>query len=234
MKCAIMQPTYLPWAGYFNLISMVDCFVFLDDVQFEKQSWQSRNRILLQGSQHLLAVPIEKAALSTVINKIKISERRGNWRRKHWMTLVSAYRKALFGKQLLELLEPFYNSDYNETNLSCLNQNIIKGIAQSLGINTCFINASSMCISGERTIRLISICKKLMANIYLSPLGSTNYLEADGFSEQREVALEFQSFTPYPYVQYGAIEYISHLSIVDVIANIGMDNARKYIMGLQP
>ena len=60
MRCAIMQPTYLPWAGYFNLISQVDRFVFLDDVQFEKQSWQTRNRILLQGEECLISVPVRK------------------------------------------------------------------------------------------------------------------------------------------------------------------------------
>lgn len=56
MKCGIMQPTYLPWSGYFNLISSVDIFVFLDDIQFNRRSWQTCNRVLLRGEEYMLSV----------------------------------------------------------------------------------------------------------------------------------------------------------------------------------
>ena len=75
-----MQPTYLPWEGYFNLISKADKFIFLDDVQFVKQSWQSRNYILSSNGKLLLSIPIKKHDLSTNINKIKINDNQ-NWRK---------------------------------------------------------------------------------------------------------------------------------------------------------
>ena len=64
MRCVIMQPTYMPWAGYLHLIDQADVFVFLDDVQFEKQSWQNRNRVLVRGAPHWLTVPVLRQHLS--------------------------------------------------------------------------------------------------------------------------------------------------------------------------
>lgn len=89
-----MQPTYLPWAGYFHLIGTVDKFVFLDDVQFERRSWQSRNRILLEGREHYLTVPVRKASRSELIKNIAIDNDQ-EWRKRHLQLLRQAYLKTL-------------------------------------------------------------------------------------------------------------------------------------------
>ena len=75
-----MQPTYLPWAGYFNLIAQVDVFVFLDDAQFQKNSWHNRNRILLNHGTHWITVPVNRKALSQTINKSSVDEKQ-NWKK---------------------------------------------------------------------------------------------------------------------------------------------------------
>lgn len=231
MKCAIMQPTYIPWSGYFNLIASVESFVFLDNVQFERQSWQSRNRILLQGREHLLVVPVEKAPLATTINNVITSEQRGNWRRDHWMTLQAAYAKARHGRELLDLLEPFYDS-HEPMHLARLNMALIQCLAQALSLSTRFLSASGLESSGERTERLIRICETVGADTYVSPRGSAEYLQTDGFATATSVNLEFQAFLPAPYKQYRAESFTSHLSIIDVIANIGLEHARAYISEL--
>lgn len=229
MKCAIMQPTYLPWSGYFNLVASVDRFVFLDNVQFERQSWQSRNRILLQGREHLLAVPVERAALDTPISEIVTSERRSNWRRDHWKTLCSAYAKSSHGRELLELLEPFYTEDSEQTWLASWNRRIIECIARALAIETVFLSAADLRCEGERIQRLVAICETLGADSYLSPRGAAGYLEDDGFEHATTVSLELQSFTPRVYPQYRVNTFTSHLSIVDVIANLGLAGALAYV-----
>lgn len=223
-----MQPTYLPWSGYFNLISLVDVFVFLDNVQFERQSWQSRNRILLQGREHLLAVPVERSRLSTPICEIITSDRRGNWRHDHFKTLRSAYGKAPYGRQLFEILEPLYSLPA-PIKLAEFNIAIIKCLARMLDLPARFITASNLQCVGERTQRLIAICKDLSATTYVSPPGSADYLEDDDFSGVSDVVLEVQSFTPTPYSQYRSKSFTSHLSIIDVIANTGLENARTYV-----
>ena len=228
LKCAIMQPTYIPWSGYFNLIASVEAFVFLDNVQFERQSWQSRNRILLQGREHLLVVPVERAPLSTAICDIVTSESRSSWRRHHWMTLKAAYGKARHGRELLDLLESIYASE-EPIHLAHFNMAIIECLAQALRLPARFLRASGLDCDGQRTERLIEICEKLEADTYLSPRGSAEYLATDGFTTATAVNLEFQAFTPAPYKQYRAESFASHLSIVDVIANTGLAHARAYV-----
>lgn len=227
MKCAIMQPTYLPWAGYFNLIRHVHKFVFLDDVQFERRSWQSRNRILLQGKEYLLTVPTLKTDRATPISKIATSVDI-DWRRKHWQVLESSYKKSKHGTELLDLLEP----DYVETSqvlLSDFNQTIIRHIASALEIKTKFIRATDLNCGGSRTEHLIKIIEALECEEYLSPRGSAEYLEKDDFRENSRIKIDIQSYNPMPYVQYQSECFFSHLSIVDVIANCGLEFTEAYI-----
>ena len=89
----IMQPAYLPWAGYFNLISKADIFVFLNDAQFEKHEWQNRNRILMNEAYHWITVPVSRNGLDTKICEIKISENQP-WRKKHLSMIRQTYLKC--------------------------------------------------------------------------------------------------------------------------------------------
>lgn len=222
-----MQPTYLPWAGYFQLMGQVDTFVFLDDVQFERRSWQSRNRILLQGREHLLTVPIAKAERSTAVNAIRVSQD-VDWRRSHWQTLLSAYDKAAYGSEALGILEPFYHGPPPSL-LSELNQAIIGGIAAALGIATRVVRASDLQCGGRRSQHLIELCSALACDEYISPRGSMEYLEHDDFTSSTSTRLSFQDYTPEPYPQRQVAEFVSHLSVVDVIANAGVEFTKTYI-----
>lgn len=228
MICAIMQPTYLPWAGYFNLIASVEYFVFLDDVQFEKQSWQSRNRILLDGKEHLLSLDIKRTPKNTVIKNIYMNEKQ-NWQIKHWKTLKSAYKKARYSDEVFSILAPIYTSEI-QLSLSEFNQHIIKKISHLLGLNVNFLRASDLSCHGKRSQHLLEICAKMDCDQYLSPIGSKEYLLADKFEDQTSVRLFFQNYTPAAYPQYKSDTFVSHLSIIDVIANIGIQDTKKYIL----
>ena len=129
MKISIMQPTYFPWAGYFNLISQADVFIFLDDVQFEKCSWQNRNRILLGGNPLWITVPSIRKDISQKINEIQIDDQK-HWRRKHIKTIEQAYAKSLFRSEVVELVHLI--DDENINLLSELNIRIIQIIAGKL------------------------------------------------------------------------------------------------------
>ena len=88
-----MQPTYIPWAGYFDLINRSDVFVFLNNVQFSKQSWQVKNKILSNGNELKLTVPIKKARLSTNIDQIIIDD---SHLEKHLKSICYIFKKSLF------------------------------------------------------------------------------------------------------------------------------------------
>jgi hypothetical protein len=226
MKCAIMQPTYLPWAGYFNLFSQVDIFVFLDDAQFQKNSWHNRNRVLLNHSPHWMTVPVRQITLNQAIHETKIDSTK-TWRKKHIKLLQQTYAKHPFINDVLDICGAVEKE--NTDNLAKLNIVLIQFIMKKIGINTDIMLSSEMNIEGSRTERIIAILQKLKVNSYLSPKGASEYLEDDGFIEKTPINLKIQEFDPAPYSQYKHDSFESHLSIVDVVANLGWDGAKEYI-----
>jgi len=227
MRCAIMQPTYLPWAGYFNLACSVDIFVLLDDVQFERRSWQSRNRILMNGRPVYLTVPVKKNSQTAIIGDIDVLEN-VDWRAAHWKTLCTSYSKAPGGIFVLDLLECHYKGPLI-VKLADFNISIFKRLIEVLGIDVKIIKASQLVCDGKRADHLYKIAKALDCDEYLSPVGSMSYLFADGFNLHDDIKLSFQEFTPTPYKHYGCDHFLSSLSIVDVIANLGIEAASKYV-----
>lgn len=224
-----MQPMYLPWAGYFNLIATVDTFVFLDDVQFERQSWQMRNRILLAGREVLLSVPTQRVQLATRIGSIRLADDT-SWRQRHATTLQQAYSKTPFGQVMLDAVLPLL-ADTSITLLADLNLTIIQALVALLDLPGKFIRASELSCSGERTDHVIALCRHVGATVYVSPQGAREYLLADDFPGRAGIELEFQEFTPAPYRQGRSAAFVSHLSIVDVLAHLGPARSRAYVEG---
>ena len=221
-----MQPSYLPWAGYFNLIAQSDVFVFLDDAQFQKNSWHNRNRIFVNHLPHWITVPVNRKASSQKINETPIEIAR-NWKQKHVKLLRQTYSKHPFSNEILPVCDIFENYDFKS--LAELNVHLIEWIMVKLDIKTQFFLSSDLNISGKRTERVINILEKLKADVYLSPQGAAEYLDLDDFPSKTTVKLTFQSFEPKPYNQHKHEKFESHLSIVDVVANIGWENTKKYI-----
>ena len=222
-----MQPTYLPWSGYFNLISSSDCFVFLDDVQFEKQSWQNRNRIAQNSNILWLTVPLEKAKLDCMIKDIKISSS-SQWKKKHIRSLSQSYAKARFSEEILSMIIPILERDNKF--LIDLTIPIISKISKSLGFNKTLIKSSELQQQGKKSEKLINICNHLKANKYLSPLGAKVYLDNDKhlFYEE-DIIVKYQHYEPEEYSQIGDGVFIPYMSVVDMIANCGFESAKNYI-----
>jgi len=232
MKCAIMQPTYLPWSGYFNLIANVDIFVFLDDVQYVSREWQNRNRILLSGKPHWITVPVKRLHQTQKIYTIEVDDEQ-EWRVKHIKMLSHAYSKHPYKEEVISLVSTILE-DKSITHLSSLNVKLVQAFCArlALNLNTRFIRASELHnVSGKRSEHLLKICTHLGCNEYLSPVGAKNYLQEDGDFQNSGVKLTFQDFTPKYYPQKNQEYFVSHLSIVDVVANIGWTASRDYIYG---
>ena len=227
MICAIMQPTYLPWAGYFNLIAKVDIFIFLDDAQLQKNSWHNRNRILVNYVPHWITVPVKRNFLAQTIKETEIDSSQ-NWRIKQSKLLQQTYRMHPFAKDVLSICPLIERSEI--THLAELNMFLIRWVSNQLNIQTQFRLSSEMVVEGKRTDRLIQLLNKLHANEYLSPKGALDYLEADGFRCQTAIRLLYQDFNPAPYAQHKHSSFESHLSIIDVIANLGWEATKKYVL----
>lgn len=224
-----MQPTYLPWAGYFNLMTNVDLFVFLDDAQFQKNSWHSRNRLLLKNETRWITVPVRHKALEQMLTETEICEEQ-QWRRKHANMLCHTYARHPCKNVIDEIAFFIINDD--SCNLAVLNSRLINYLAKKMGITTKVKFASAMHIDGFRTERVLKILHSVSATEYLSPVGAAEYLESDGFSQQKDVILKFSDFNPMPYTQYANKSFIPYLSVVDLLANLGWHGAYEYVLNL--
>ena len=227
MRCAIMQPTYLPWSGYFNLIASVDYFYYLDDVQYERGTWHHRNRILLGEKPHWLTVPVIRKFLGQQLKEVLLDPKQTKWRKKHSDSIKQAYSRCPYINDLSEIIDIIEFG--KQTTLANVNIDLIEKICVILDIKTLRYRSSECNIDLPRSEKLIKLCRLAGCNEYLSPLGAKEYLLKDNFEKLSEVCLIFPNFQPTSYSQQKVTEFISHLSILDVIANLGIRAAKDYI-----
>jgi len=224
-----MQPTFFPWAGYFNLMAQADCFVFYDDVQLEKQSWQTRNRILLQGKAAWICVPVLHRKLDQTIDQTEVFDQ-SRWRQKLLRQLLHAYSRHSCREEMLLVANKL--PAIPSRNLAEINIALILDCCEKLNIMPKSVfRSSELGVAGKRSDRLIRICEKLGCDDYLSPVGSGDYLAEDHFSERSSINLTFQQYNPMPYLQKKNQDFVSHLSIIDVVANLGWAKAADYVRG---
>jgi len=217
MIVAIMQPTYLPWAGYFDLIDQCDAFVLLDTAQFAKQSWQQRNRIKTSSGPLWLTVPCSRC-LPQRITDVCI-DKSSNWRRKHWMSIAANYSQAPYWHDYRGPLEAIYLQHWDR--LIDLNLALITLLTNFLGIEARFLRTSEMFPSNQtRTARLVEICVRLGADDYLSPRGSFAYLESERPFANQGIRLAFHQFEPPVYPQLFR-DFVPYLSVIDLVLNLG-------------
>jgi UDP-4-amino-4,6-dideoxy-N-acetyl-beta-L-altrosamine N-acetyltransferase len=173
-----MQPTYLPWVGYFDLIDQVDVFIFLDNVQFARRSWQQRNQIRCPGGLEWLSVPVMKSGRrDQLIDAIEIQT--GAFPNEHLATVARHYHKAAHFAELWPELSLLIAAAGEHRNLNRLNQAVIRWLCSALGIERRIEVAALLPVGGVRSERLCALCKAVSADTYLTPPGSVEYLRED-------------------------------------------------------
>ena len=217
-KIAIMQPTYLPWSGYFGLMHYVDIFVLLDSVQFERRSWQQRNKIKTDLGEKLLTIPvIKKGKRDQLINEVLI-DKNNEFNNQHINLIKQHYSKAPFFKENFEKI--FYSDLYNKKFLHEITITSILTIRDLLGIKTKIYKSSDLDIEGKKDNLLASICTSLNSNEYISPVGSKNYLDKSTIFAKKNITINYFKYNHPVYKQMYS-NFISHLSVIDIIFNCG-------------
>ncbi|MDH3267270.1 MAG: WbqC family protein [Ignavibacteria bacterium] len=218
MTVAIHQPNFLPWLGYFYKLSICDCFVFLDDAQFSKNSFINRNKIKTPRGADWLTLPVQSSGkFGQNINEVRINNF-ADTNKKILTTIKMNYSKAEYFKQYFPELEEIFNN--SSENLSELNINLILWIYKILQINKQFYYSSKILdVQGSATEKLISICEKLECNTYLSGFGGLKYQEEELFSAAN-IELKIYNFNHPQYSQLWG-EFLPNLSILDLILNCG-------------
>lgn len=217
MRVAIMQPTYLPWSGYFGLIRSVDLFIFLDSIQFAHRSWQQRNQIkTARGAQWLTVPVISKGRQDQRIDEVEIDVT-NRFRAKHLTAIEQNYRKGACYEQVGDVFSPLKTSSEK---LADLNIALIEKIAAQLDIRTPMLRSSKLNGEGAKAELLAAFCREVGATEYVSPPGSQAYLnESDAFAQ---VGIPVSYFN-YVHPEYPQLfgDFLPYMSIIDMLCNCG-------------
>lgn len=221
MIISIQQLEHFPWIGFFNKMSQADCFVLLDHIQFKKNYFENRNRIKTKSGWAWINVPVlMRRRFGQRINEVEINDKT-NWKRKYLKSIEQSYSKAPHYKEVVDFILPAFDVEVNK--LCDLNLNLIHRIHKYLEVDTRLVLSSELKIEGLASSELLlEICKRLNADTYISGPDGRNYLNKDLFSATG-IELTYHDFTHPEYPQlYG--KFVSHLSVLDLIANTGKDS----------
>lgn len=224
LRAAIMQPYFLPYIGYWQLLRNVDVFVVYDDIQFTKKSWINKNRFLLNTNPAAFSLPLKKASDYLDVREREISDSFESDRIKLLRRMEGSYSKAPFFTEGFELLSEVLL--HPERNLFSFILNSIEAVQNRLSIKTEVVVSSTLEV--PRTLtgqdRVIATCKKLGAEEYINPIGGVELYSKQAF-EDMGVALFFQKVHPFAYSQFGH-DFVPNLSIVDVIMFLGIERTK--------
>ena len=216
-KVAIIQPNYIPWKGYFDIIRAVDEFILLDDVQYTQRDWRNRNLIKTPNGLKWLSIPVVVANKQDKILDVAIADQK--WKREHWNKLVHNYSKAPFFNLYKERFEKMYleNSEYLISNINLM---FIREINKILGIDTAISCSSYFLTTGSKTVKLLNLCKAAGANKYISGPSAKNYLD-ETLLLNEEIEVEWFDYTGYKEYPQLFPPFEHKVSILDLLFNAG-------------
>lgn len=214
----MMQPTYLPWIGYFELIDKSDLFVFLDDVQFSKADWHQRNKIKAPNGPMWLTVPtIGTPGKSQNINEVRIDQSQRNWALKHLRSIRVYYERAPFFEDYFGQITDIYRAPW--VKLQDFTVAMITWIRDRLEIRTPFIFSSSMDVTATGNQRLVDICRKLEIYRFYDTAGAAAFIDNEMMA-QAGVDVIFQEYRHPVYTQQHG-KFIPYMCALDLLLNEG-------------
>ncbi len=226
MKLAIMQPYFLPYLGYFQLIASVDKFVVYDDVSYIKSGWINRNNIKVQGKASLITVPLQNGRSGVPIREVLIAGKREFWTKKMLRTVAESYAKAPYYDQVYPMFEGWMNQKV--AGISELNVIIIRSICEYLSLGVEISPTSTIYENADLTSvdRVLDICDREGAGQYINAIGGRELYSQDAF-KGKGIALNFLKPVLSPYPQ-GKGDFVPGLSILDPM----MHNSAEYVRGM--
>ena len=222
-KVAAVQSNYIPWRGYFDLINSVDEFILYDDMQYTIRDWRNRNIIKTANGPLWLTIPVEvKGKYFQKIKETVISD--PTWARKHWATLTHSYSKAAHFARLKELFADLYSRP-EEKRLSQINYAFIRAICELLGIRTTISWSMDYNLVGDKTERLVNLCKQAGGTHYLSGPAAKAYLEEELFAREG-ISVSYMDYSGYPEYRQLYPPFEPRVTILDLLFNEGPEAIR--------
>jgi hypothetical protein len=229
LTTVVLQSNYLPWIGYFDLISSADLCIFYDDVQFTKNDWRNRNVIKTKNGPTWLTIPVGQS-IRRMINEVQIID--NSWQLQHRNKILLTYGNFNNNRNFLSELINFLYERNSWKSLSLLNQSsIVKISTEFLDINTKFDSSSRFELEGKGEERLLNLLELSGATEYLSGPAGKNYLTADNF-KKRGIKLKFFEYPNYPTYNQIYQPFDPKVSIIDLLFSLGIDS-RIYLKELR-
>lgn len=228
MKLAIMQPYFMPYIGYFQLINAVDKFIFYDDVTFIKQGWINRNQILINNQAKMFSIPLSNASSHVLIKDVLISESAyQKWKKSFLNSILFSYKKAKNYLKINALIEKILEKR-PETISELAIKSVIE-VAQYLDLKTefeiCSDVYSNAYLSGQN--RVLDICRNEKATTYINPVGGMELYSKSVFQE-KNIELFFIKANKSVYPQFSE-EFVPFLSIIDVLMFNDIEDIQKQL-----
>ena len=230
-KCvAIVQSSYIPWKGYFDLIRAADEFILLDDVQFTKRDWRSRNRIKTKDGLSWLTIPVQTSGrYQQRIMDTTIADT--TWSERHWQTIQSAYARTPFFDAYAPQVHEAYQRVTSDR-LSDVNRSLLERVCQMLGITTPIRWSSEYHPREGRNERLIDLCVKSGATDYLSGPSARGYVDEAVFADAG-VTVHFADYSGYREYDQPYPPFEHAVSVLDLLFCTG-PAATDYLKDLSP
>ena len=225
-KVAVLQSSYIPWKGYFDIIHDVDHFIFYDDVSYTKNDWRNRNKIKTEAGAAWITIPAGNNK-GKLIHEVRLENTA--WQAKHWRTISQTYAKAPYFDTYKQGLEEIYlETDW--ASLSDLNQHVTRLIAREwLGIRTEFSDSRTFALQGQKQDRLLDLLKQAGARTYVSGPAAQAYIDPADFQEAG-IELIWKDYTGYPEYPQAHPPFEHGVSVLDLLFQTGPD-AADYIWG---
>lgn len=218
-KVVVLQSSYLPWKGFFDLLHDADLFVFYDDVQFSKGSWRNRNRIKTPRGLEWLSIPVGPRE-SRLICEVPLPEDPG-WAARHWRAIQTHYGEAPHFDVCRPLLEEAYREAPGFATLSRLNRHLIERIAiDLLGLSTAFADSRDFQLAGRKQERLLDLLRQVGAGTYISGPSARSYIEPERFAAAG-IELVWKDYSGYPEHPQFHPPFRHEVSIVDLLCHAG-------------
>jgi hypothetical protein len=225
LTVALMQPTFMPWLGYFALIESVDRFVFLDDFQFCRETWGQRNRLFTGPAAGWITLPVKHSG--TRANYCDVRPMVDGFCDKLIGQIRRFYARAPYLPLVVEHLRTCFESP--PADLAGVNIAFIENTARLIGLSADFGRSSVVGSTGKRSARLADILRRTGARRYHAASGSAGYMLEDGVFPLPDVETRFQDFVPASYPQVQTTQFVPYLSVLDVLLQVGIDGTRAAI-----
>jgi hypothetical protein len=224
MKLGIMQPYFFPYIGYFQLMNAVDEFIIYDNIEFTKKGWINRNRILVNGNDSFISIPIKKDSDYLDIRNRSLAEIWSLEKKKILNRIIASYKKAPIFESVYPIIEKCFF--FEEDNLFKFIYNSLTILKEYLEIKTPFLISSTISIDHalKADKKVVAICKARKADLYLNPIGGIELYRRDDFKDEG-IDLYFLKSDEVRYKQFNN-EFVPWLSMIDVM----MFNSKEEIM----